>query len=146
VIFQVEVIWVGTPCCVLVGHKHCRGPCYLHLQGELRIPTFQRSVLLPSSGWSEDWGIMDLWNVGILPQHCTASNPRKPRLERLYLTDFVPSVTRTDHRWSGVRVPEGVENFSLHHRVQTGSAAHPVSCPMGIKCFFPGSKAAGGWS
>jgi hypothetical protein len=32
---------------------------------------------------------------------------------------------------SGVRVPEGAGNFSLHHRVQTGSGAHPVSYPMG---------------
>jgi hypothetical protein len=29
----------------------------------------------------EDGGSMDLWNVGILPQHYMSSQPRKPRLE-----------------------------------------------------------------
>jgi hypothetical protein len=29
----------------------------------------------------EDGSSMDLWNVGILPQHYTVSQPRKPRLE-----------------------------------------------------------------
>jgi len=43
---RVEILWVTTPCSVVVG-------C-------------QRS--------------MDVWNVGILPQHYTASQPRRPRL------------------------------------------------------------------
>jgi hypothetical protein len=37
-------------------------------------------------------------------------------------------------------------NFSLHHRVQTGSGAHPASYPMGTRDSFPGGKAAGAWS
>jgi len=37
-------------------------------------------------------------------------------------------------------------NFSLHHRVQTGSGAHPASYPMGTRGSFPGGKAAGTWS
>jgi len=37
----------------------------------------------------------------------------------------------------------GAGNFSLHHRVQTGSGAHPASYPMGIRGSFPGGKAAG---
>jgi hypothetical protein len=40
--------------------------------------------------------------------------------------------------WSGVRVRAGAGNFSLHHRVETDSEAHPASYPMG--------KAAGAWS
>jgi hypothetical protein len=32
--------------------------------------------------------------------------------------------------WSGVRVPIGTGNFSLYHRVQTGSGAHPTSYPV----------------
>jgi hypothetical protein len=32
--------------------------------------------------------------------------------------------------------------FSLHHRVQTGSGAHPASDPMGTRGSFPGGKAA----
>jgi hypothetical protein len=34
-----------------------------------------------------------------------------------------------DDRGSKVRFPTGVENFSLHHRVQNGSGAHPASYP-----------------
>jgi hypothetical protein len=48
-----------------------------------------------------------------------------------------------DDRHSRVRVPAGAENFSLHHRVQHGSGAHPASYPMGTRGSFPGRKAAG---
>jgi hypothetical protein len=48
-----------------------------------------------------------------------------------------------DDRGSRVRFPAGAGNFSLHHRVQNGSGAHPASCPMGTRGFFPGGKAAG---
>jgi len=37
-----------------------------------------------------------------------------------------------------VRVPIRVGNFSLHHRVQTGSEAHPASYPMDSRESFPG--------
>jgi hypothetical protein len=52
------------------------------------------------------------------------------------------------YRWAmgwmiGVRVPAGAGNFSPHHRVQTGSGAHPASYPMGTTSSFPGNKAAG---
>jgi len=40
----------------------------------------------------------------------------------------------------------GAENFSLHHRVQTGSGVYPASYPMGIRGSFPGDKAAAAWS
>jgi hypothetical protein len=46
-----------------------------------KIPVFRRFVLPPSSGWSEDGGSMYLRNVGILPQHCMASQASRPRLE-----------------------------------------------------------------
>jgi hypothetical protein len=42
-----------------------------------------------------------------------------------------------DDRGSRVRFPAGAWNFSLHHRVQNGSGAHPTSYPI------PGGKAAG---
>jgi len=37
VMFQVEVFWVVTPCSVVVGYQSFRGPCCLHLQGEVKI-------------------------------------------------------------------------------------------------------------
>jgi hypothetical protein len=48
-----------------------------------------------------------------------------------------------DDQGSSVRFPVGAGNFSLHHRVQNGSGAHPASYPMGTRGSFPGGKAAG---
>jgi hypothetical protein len=61
-------------------------------------------------------------------------------------------ITRTvlgyglDDQDSRVRFPAGVGNFSLHHRIQNGSGAHPPSYPMGTEGSFPGVKAARGVS
>jgi hypothetical protein len=46
-----------------------------------------------------------------------------------------------DDRGSRVRLPAGAGNFSLHHRVQNGSGAHPASYQMGTRVSFPGGKA-----
>jgi hypothetical protein len=48
-----------------------------------------------------------------------------------------------DDRGTRVRFPAGAGDFSLHHRVQNGSGAHPASNPVGTKGCFPGGKAAG---
>jgi hypothetical protein len=47
-----------------------------------------------------------------------------------------------DDRGSRVRFPAGAGNFSLHHRVQNGSGAHPDSYPMGTRVSFLGGKAS----
>jgi hypothetical protein len=51
-----------------------------------------------------------------------------------------------DGRGSRVRFPAVAGNFSLHHRVQNGSGAHPASYLMGTRGSFLGGKAAGTWS
>jgi hypothetical protein len=48
-----------------------------------------------------------------------------------------------DDRGSRVRFPAGAGNSSLHHRVQTGSGAHPASYPMGTGGSFPGINGRG---
>jgi hypothetical protein len=48
-----------------------------------------------------------------------------------------------DDGGSRVRLPAGAGNFSLHHRVQNGSGAHPASYIMGNRGSYPGGKAAG---
>jgi hypothetical protein len=48
-----------------------------------------------------------------------------------------------DDRGSRVRFSVGAGNFSLHHRVQSGSGVHPASYPMGARGSFSGGKAAG---
>jgi hypothetical protein len=44
---------------------------------------------------------------------------------------------------SRVRFLASAGNFSLHHRVQNGSLAHPASYPMGARGSFPGGKRQG---
>jgi hypothetical protein len=48
-----------------------------------------------------------------------------------------------DDRGSRVRFPAGDGNFFLHHRVQNGCGALPVSYPVGTRGSFPGGKVAG---
>jgi hypothetical protein len=47
---------------------------------------------------------------------------------------------RLDERGS---IPGRGRNFSLLHRIQTGSGVHTVSYPMGTGYYFLGIKAAG---
>jgi len=58
VMFQVEGFWVVMlSWSVVEGYQRFRGPCCLHLQGEV-----------------------DLWNVGILSRQNNTLQPRTPRL------------------------------------------------------------------
>jgi hypothetical protein len=41
VMFQVEVFCVVKPCSVVVGDQRFRGPCCLHLDGEVLFPWYQ---------------------------------------------------------------------------------------------------------
>jgi hypothetical protein len=59
-------------------------------------------------------------------------------------------IRRTLLAWSratslmiGVRVPAGAGNFSLHHRIQIDSGAHPASYPMGSSGFSLGVERPG---
>jgi hypothetical protein len=46
-----------------------------------------------------------------------------------------------DDRAIGVRFPAEAKCFSSNLCVQTGSGAHPASCPKGTGGSFPGGKA-----
>jgi hypothetical protein len=48
-----------------------------------------------------------------------------------------------DDRESSVRVPAGAGNFSLHHRVQIDSGAHPASYPKSTVNSFLGVETDG---
>jgi hypothetical protein len=45
---------------------------------------------------------------------------------------------------AGFRFTVGARYFSLLHSAQTGSGAHPASCPMDTGGSFPGGKAVSG--
>jgi hypothetical protein len=47
-----------------------------------------------------------------------------------------------DDRGYRVRFPAGAGNFTVHHRFQNGSRAHPASYPKGTRGFFLGGKVA----
>jgi hypothetical protein len=64
----------------------------------------------------------------------------------LYVWAGIATGYGLDDRMIGVRFPAEVGNFSLRHRVQNGSGAHPASYPMDTRGSFPGGKAAGAWS
>jgi hypothetical protein len=49
-----------------------------------------------------------------------------------------------DDRANEVRSPAEAKDLSSSHCVQTGSGAHPASCPMGTGGLFPGAKARRG--
>jgi hypothetical protein len=49
-----------------------------------------------------------------------------------------------DDRAIEVQSPAGTRDFSSSLCVQTGSEAHPASCPMGSGGPFPGAKARPG--
>jgi hypothetical protein len=75
----------------------------------------------------------------------------KQPVETLHLHDLFPQAVGTKElllhyvhpRGSRVRFPAGAGNFSLLHRVQTDSGAHPASYPMDTESSSPGVKAAG---
>jgi hypothetical protein len=60
----------------------------------------------------------------------------------LFATVFKSAGLRAGDRDFRVRFPAGAGNFSLHHRVQNGSGAHPASYPMGTRGSLLGGKAA----
>jgi hypothetical protein len=60
---------------------------------------------------------------------------------------YYEPVQRQATGWTaGVRCQARTTYFSLVHRVQTGSEAHPASYPMGAGSSFSNGNAAGVWS
>jgi len=79
--------------------------------------------------WS--WGF---WKEGWMT---VASKTNRNKYIRIY-----SSRAGLGAEWSGVRVPAGVGNYSLHHHVQTGSGAHPASYRMGTRGCLPENKSS----
>jgi hypothetical protein len=108
---QVQVFWVVTLCCVVVGYQRFRGSCCLQLHFILKMEATYSSETLVSYNttqhgvttqktWTwkvsqsphpEDGGRIDFWHVGILPQHYKASQPWGPWRETIlhYLDTWV---------------------------------------------------------
>jgi hypothetical protein len=89
-----------------------------------------------------------LFSVLTSPSPQTSTSAFGHITKQQHKTRRVNFETVTDTRgWKigvlGVRFSAEAGNFSLHHRVQTDSEAHPVSYPMGTRDSFPGGKVAG---
>jgi hypothetical protein len=75
---------------------------------------------------------MDIWML----------NPEE--MGSLFSTGSIVSDYGLDDRAVGVRSPAGAKDFSYNLCVQTGSGAHPASCPLGTGVLSPGVKARPG--
>jgi hypothetical protein len=64
-----------------------------------------------------------------------------------FFDPYFVSISHLTHAYynpyARIRFPAGAGNFSLHHRVQNGSGAHPASYAMGTRGSFTEGKAAG---
>jgi hypothetical protein len=77
-----------------------------------------------------------------LPRKCE-SKEEHPKVNKRHSSVGIATDYGMDDRMTGDRIPAGAVNFSLRHRVQTGSEVHLASWPTGTRDSFPGGKAAG---
>jgi hypothetical protein len=76
----VELFWIVTPYNVVVGYQRFRGLCSLQMEAAWTSETLVAYYITRRHN-PEDGGSMYLWDVGILPQHYTASESLRPRSE-----------------------------------------------------------------
>jgi hypothetical protein len=126
-------------CTIIRPLSSKRFPCRLTIQCWVYCPlsevnfihmTFLNLALHPSSC---DWLSFGLYRQIIYYSYCKISGAG---IAQWYSAGL-------QAEWSGVPVPAGTGNFSLHHRVQTDCGIHPASYPMGTGVSFPGGKAGG---
>jgi hypothetical protein len=79
------------------------------------------------------------------PSNAEVNNARSYTTTALYVLIKGTRTTQygdKDKGWTtGARLPVGTGNFSLIHRIQTGSEVHSASYEMGTSCSYPGGKA-----
>jgi hypothetical protein len=97
------------------------------------IDFWARHFLTESALWA---GPLSWWGIQLLGQSsgifCTSIFPHS-----LLRNNFHYGL---DDRSSTVWFPAWAGNFSLHHRIQTGSGVHPASYPMSTRGFSLGVK------
>jgi hypothetical protein len=86
-----------------------------------------------------------IWSWHLVKFATTLQTSCFQRAARTFFFYWAASLRCDNSRGSRVRFPGGggAGNFSLNHRVQTGSGAHPASYSMGTSGSLPGGKAAG---
>jgi hypothetical protein len=108
----------------------CRSSCHFNVRGH------GVSSGTPEDGWIQPKHFVK-W-------HCKIHNIFFLRVDGTIMSrgssGSIVSDCGLDDRTIGVRSPAGAKNFSSNLCVQTGSGAHPASCPMGTGGPFPGGK------
>jgi len=81
---HVVILWIATPCSLVVAYQGFGGPFCLHL---LDCDTMYYVASIFTSPWR--WSNMALRNVDILPHHYMAPQPRRQGFEsQFYYTDY----------------------------------------------------------
>jgi hypothetical protein len=135
---QNEILKLYALCTLLNARAYTAGSLALQ----------DKQCLYNSTGWADmrALGLLDPVQRWVTTKHFI---PRAPEVTAIIHLDSSVGIALgygLDDRSSRVRFSEGAGNFSLHHRVQNGSGAHPPSYPMGTWGSIPGGKVAGAWS
>jgi hypothetical protein len=132
-------------------NKSLRINCYSPNTTESTM--YHESFLIHGNDQTCDFSLSNAPIISSLFQKTTV--PDHDRFDTRYVSCTVLSRNRVssgsivsdyglDDQAIGVRSPAGAKDFSCSLCVQTGSCAHPASCPMGTGGPFPGVKARPG--
>jgi hypothetical protein len=83
---------------------------------------------------SSDCSTLDLFNIEFVTQRFEKDS---------HTLKYINFSMKVKIFGSTIRFPEVPGNFSLLHRIQTGSGAHPAAYPMVTGGSFPSGKATG---
>jgi hypothetical protein len=122
---QISVLWVVTWNSGVVGYQRFGGLCCLHLQGEVDLDVGLGSFT-PKMKAGRSPG-----NVGILPQHCTASQLGRPRL--LILANIYSCVVGCWRLFTCALLPVNTYSSIQKYTPNLTMLSHPVQVHEMVK-------------
>jgi hypothetical protein len=115
---------------------------YIELSGQFHAPAalYPGKERLVPSGWETGWAPEPVWTRWI---HIHKTNIQADYFPLNDIFHFNFRVKKVICRHFSLSKLGIAWNFSLHHRVQNGSGAHPASYPIGTRGSFSGGKRPG---